>query len=183
MFDKLQVLLWSITYILIIFFSYKNIAKKNMAIPFIAILLNFSWEICALYVSGGFWAHIIWFGLDLFIFIYAIICVKKKIFYLISLIGCVCVFMIIRTITTGMLISSFIIDLIMAIYFWIDRKKILRDGKIVIAVTKLFGDVFALIYYAKYSIIILICGVCVLAFNVLYLVYCVREKKSITSKL
>ena len=40
--------------------------------PFIAGLLDFAWEVNAVIVSHGYWAHILWISLDVFILIYNI---------------------------------------------------------------------------------------------------------------
>ncbi|MBO5005839.1 MAG: hypothetical protein J6C89_00190, partial [Clostridia bacterium] len=183
---KIQILFWSITYILIIAIEYTNLGKKTPAMPFNSCMMNLAWESTALFLTRGFWGHIIWWALDLFIFAYSVYCtksIKKCLLYILCFIGCLIMFFCFSMHSYGMLISSFIIDLTMSIFFWISRKRILKKGKVIIALTKLCGDFFALLYYAKFHIIVVICGLSVLVVNIAYLVYCILEKYKENNKL
>ena len=76
-YDVLQVVFWSITYLFIIIFS---LIKKNIYMPILALVLNYSWETNALIfdlVNNGFgkysfYVHIIWIALDTWILILTI---------------------------------------------------------------------------------------------------------------
>ena len=178
--DDLQIIFWSITYVLIIIFSFKNIKLKCRAIPIIAVVFNFAWEFNAL-VMNGHWGHYVWLTLDVIILAFALITVREKkfiisdfIFILISLIVFNVIFW---TLSWGMLISSFVIDLTMAIGFYVRRKYLLHDGKIVIGIIKLLGDLFAWIYYSKFTVVVAIIGAVVFAFNLLYVMYAIKEYK------
>ena len=64
-FDFLQVLFWSITYVLVIIFNFRY---KIAGLPIIAMTTNFAWETIAL-THYGRAAHIVWFTLDFLIVI------------------------------------------------------------------------------------------------------------------
>lgn len=68
MLDSLQIIFWSITYVLIIISSQRDRFEKLISIPYAAGILNFGWELCALQQSQGFWGHVLWLGLDAVIF-------------------------------------------------------------------------------------------------------------------
>ena len=82
MFDILQALFWALTYILILFFTYRDTTKQLFYIPFSAILLNYAWEINAVFFSRGFLIHILWAFLDTFIFFSHVYILVKKNLYL-----------------------------------------------------------------------------------------------------
>lgn len=178
MFDIIQVILWGVTYIFIILFTYLNFKTKLRAIPLNASMLNFAWEINAIVVSNGFWAHILWGVLDVFIIFYNVysLNIPKRVYYLIALIVSCVLLNNVFHLPSGMLVSVFAIDLYMAISFLIDRKKLLSKGKIIIAIFKLLGDLAAAIYYSPSSIIVFIIAVFVLVVNSIYLFYCVCSK-------
>ena len=72
MFDTLQIILWSITYLLIIMDSIRE--HKSPGIPTVAVVLNFSWEIAAvihqiLDYGTLFWGNTAWLLLDAVIFV------------------------------------------------------------------------------------------------------------------
>ena len=69
-----------------------------------------------------------------------------------------------------MLISSFIIDLIMAANFLLDHSRLSNRGQRVIAVSKLLGDMFAWIAYKQEMLLINLIGIAVLTLNLIYLV-------------
>lgn len=180
MFDALQVVFWGITYILIVIFSIKNRSSKIRSISLLPPVLNFSWELNALIVSQGYWGHIVWFALDIFVVIACAAFIKGRkiqILYLLALPPGALVFYPFFRMDMGMLMSSFVIDLIMAVCFFVERKKLLKDGKIIIAITKLLGDLAAVIHYASYSVIILIIGIIVFILNTAYLAYAIADKR------
>ena len=179
MFDDLQVLLWSITYILIIIAGFKSQKLKMISMPYIACALNFSWEIIAFnHNRGTVWGHYFWLFLDIVIVYinYKYLnnrCKKNQ--YLLLIAVCICSFYFIFKLKSGMLISSFIIDLEMAVIFLLSIKKISPHFKILIAITKFLGDVFAGIYYFEYSKIIAVIAVIVFICNSVYLFLCIKE--------
>ena len=68
MLDNLQIIFWSVTYVLIIAAGWRSRARKQVSMPYVAGVLNFGWELCALQQSQGFWGHILWLGLDVVIY-------------------------------------------------------------------------------------------------------------------
>lgn len=179
MFDALSVVFWGITYILIVVYSIKNRKSKIRAISLLPPILNFSWELNALIVSQGFWGHIVWLTLDVFVVIACAAFIKgtkKQLLYMAALVPGALLFHVLFRINMGMLMSSFVIDLIMAVCFFVEKKKLLKDGMILIGITKLLGDLSAVIHYAPYSVIILIIGIIVFILNVAYLVYAIAER-------
>lgn len=179
MFDYLQIIFWSITYLLVIIAGIKGWGSKRISIPYLAVTLNLSWEICAIVVSGGYWGHIAWLGLDCIILFLGFSFLEKKsqkVRFLMKIVVFTIVLSAFFIPVNGMLLSSFAIDLIMAISFFINRKGLSPILKIPIAVTKLLGDVFAWIYYGPNNAIIMVIGIIVFMFNVYYLFYCIDEK-------
>lgn len=183
MLDKLQVIFWSITYVLIICAGFKSQKIIMVSMPYIAGVLNFAWEtIALLFVSkGNSWGHILWFGLDLMIVYISFKFLKsdherKK--YIFSIIAMTVVLFFVFKINGGMLYSVFAIDLIMAICYIVWRKQMSPHFKIPIAITKLFGDLLAGIYYANETKFVLIVAVAVFICNISYLAFCVMEYKT-----
>lgn len=89
MLDTLQVIFWSITYVLIIIAGFQSQEIRKVSMPYIAGVLDFAWEICALYNSQGFWGHILWFALDLIIVFFGFRYAKSSIHrnkYIVSII-------------------------------------------------------------------------------------------------
>ena len=176
--DTLQILLWSITYILIIIASFKNFAQRTISIPIVACILNFSWELVALINSEGFWAHIVWAGLDVLIIYFALRSFGKardKIIFLLSLVLLIVILFVVFSYSKGMLISVFVIDIIMAFVYVVDFKKMTPTLKIPIAIAKLFGDLFAGIYYGMDRPLIAAIAIGVLVLNFIYLLLSVKE--------
>ena len=174
-FDTLQVIAWSITYFLIIIY---NVKYRKLGIPPIALASNFAWETIAIYWDYSIdhfvnIFHIVWFILDLAIVItYIGRCepayLRKKYYWFGILLIDLIIFYHIFQLSFGMLISSFIIDTTMAIEYFIfcKAKKIIPNIlSISFCITKLLGDLFALVYYAHLSIIVLVLGIVVLIAN------------------
>lgn len=74
-----------------------------------------------------------------------------------------------------MLISVFVIDVIMAIAYVLEFNKMTPTLKIPIAITKLFGDLFAGLYYGISRPLIGVFAIIVLIFNFIYLVLSLKE--------
>lgn len=77
---------------------------------------------------------------------------------------------------SGMLISSYTLDLIMAIEYVVCSKEISVHGKLPIAIFKWLGDLFAWLFYCKQSIFVGIIGAAVFLLNLFYLAYCMEER-------
>ena len=151
---------------------------QKIGIPYEASIPNLAWEICALYVSKGFWIHILWVALDLVIFIinYRFIRTEKnKDYYLFATALITCFFFFIFKLSNGMLISSFIIDLSMSVFYLVRFGKISPCFKIPVAVAKLLGDVFAGIHYFKELKWLAFVPVLVFACNSIYLILSIKE--------
>lgn len=178
MLDNLQIIFWSITYVLILISGGRSRQERKIAIPYIAGVLNFAWEACALQEYQGFWGHLLWMGLDFGIIYFGFIYLssaRKRVFYISSIYIAILIFAYIFTLPEGMLLSVFAIDLIMAVVFLVDRKKLSRKCKLPIAVTKLIGDAFAGMFYAPQSVYVACMAMLVFCCNLVYTYLCWRE--------
>lgn len=191
MFDILQFIFWSITYFTVDFQIVKNLkhATPQFVFPRLACLLNFSWEFVAL--SGDILhhsfglpllIHVVWLSFDLLIVYNCAITLHRKhrIIFLISILPAFIGLFLWFQSPDGMLLSVFIIDVIMAIDFLVCATK-LHNGNIygiIIAVTKLIGDLFAWLFYQSQHIAVFYMGIVVLVCNSCYLFFvCVRIYK------
>lgn len=118
---------------------------------------------------------------------YLIISKKKNIrivLYLLLLPGFIALFYMMFRLPgfNGQLIIAFVIDCIMAVEFLACVKKISSHGRIPIAITKLFGDLFAWFYYMKFSNFVVFIGVVVFLLNLLYLAFCLEENAALSKK-
>lgn len=187
MFDFLQGMFWTITYVLIICSGFRSQKIVMVSMPYIAGVLNFAWETIALIFiskSNNLW-HILWFTLDLMIVYISYKFLefdrqRKK--YIFSIIAITVILYFIFKIKGGMLYSVFAIDLIMAICFILWRKNMSPHLKIPIATTKLLGDLFAGILCVKETKFVLIVAIAVFICNVSYLIFCVIEYKTTDKK-
>ena len=180
MFDTLQALLWGVTYVLILLASAKGRKQGKPSIPYIALVLNFAWEVCALIQSRGFWIHILWLSLDIGILAFGFAFLadrKRKMIMLAKTLSMLVLLSAIFSMESGMLISVFVIDLIMAAAFLIQARSLSRVLQMPIAVTKLLGDFFAGLYYFVYSPIVLGLAVATLVVNLLYFCRCLKIRK------
>lgn len=180
-FDQLQIVFWGISYVLIILIGIYNITinHNKPSIPYIAVIANFAWEICAINHSNGYWGHVLWFGLDTIIFILNFMLIKNsysKVLYILSTVLLFSILSILFRGPSGMLLSVFIIDLIMAICFLVSTNHLSPHFKIPIAVTKLLGDTFAGICYGSENIFVFIIAVVVFIINATYLCFCIKER-------
>lgn len=171
-FDFLQVLFWSITYVLVIIFNFRY---KIAGLPIIAMTTNFAWETIAL-THFGRAAHIVWFTLDFLIVItYFLFCkpiyLKHKFYCILLYLAELFIFHLAFH-SGAMLLSSFIIDCTMAIEYLIYICKIGKSGDygnrmllILICAAKLIGDLFAWLYYKEFHTVVLIIGIIVFVAN------------------
>ena len=87
------------------------------------------------------------------------------------------------SIDRGLFVSSFVIDLIMAIVYLLQRNKMSPHLKISISITKLLGDLFAGLYYFKGAKLVAIIAVIVFVCNVIYLLLNIIEYKTTDKKI
>lgn len=189
MVDVLQVIFWTATYVSVIFYGIKYRNPPSLLMPLLAGTLNFAWEVNALIyrfeVLGKLnWGCLVWAILDIAIYIlnirYLIIKSKKHspiILYvlLLPIVGIVFYALFRLPNFNGQLLTSFLIDLIMAAEFIIYGKRISLHGKFLIGITKLLGDLFAWLYYMRNSIPVMIIGAAVFLLNLFYLAFCLDE--------
>lgn len=168
-------------YVGIVYYSFRYKNEEKIFMPFIAGLLDFAWEVNAVIVSHGYWAHILWISLDVFILIYNIYLLKKlkrQISYGMAVLLLTAVlYVVFQRASGGMLISSFIIDIIMITEYVVTFKQISSRGKTLIGVLKLLGDFSAWVENLKYSNIVFAIGGFVLILNIYYVYMCIEEKR------
>ena len=114
--------------------------------------------------------HIVWLFLDVLIIsynIYALQGWKKRALY--SAFTGLCIitlYYVFRApLIDGMLISSFVIDIIMAVEYLVFIKKLSVRGRTLIGCFRLLGDLFAWIGNKDYSAFVFVAGLIVLAVN------------------
>lgn len=179
MFDTLQLIVWSFTYCLIMVSCFKHFKDRKPFFPAFAGAPTLAWEFLALLQSKGFWGHIIWFVLDGVIFVQNTIMLgtkRKKGVYLTLLLTCstILFFVFNSKQIDGMLISSFVIDILIASEYLIRIKKISPHLRTTIGFFRLIGDAFAWIAYARTATIILFFGGIVFVINILYVGGCLE---------
>lgn len=171
--DDIQFFVWTITYILIAYNGIKYREEYPRLFPWFAGSLTIAWEINALIALGGAVEHIVWLSIDAIIFILNarnFKTPKNIIWYVLFTIVVIFAMQYVFAMN-GMLLSSFIIDLVIAVEFIATAKKISRHGQVIIAITKLIGDAFAWLAYFSRSTVIAVLGILVLIANILYLAY------------
>lgn len=181
MLDTIQVVLWSIVYLLIIINGIKYFDERKIMMPLLPGSLCLAWEMNALIWNEGMWTHILWLALDVFVFILNVCNLRnvvKKVLYCCATACFSIVLMLAFHTSEGMLISSFIINLFIAIGYIVRAKEISSHGKIGIALFKWIGTCAAWIYYLPYSELVLIIGVGIFLIDLYYLSYCITERQS-----
>lgn len=183
--DIAQVALWTITYVLIVLYGFKYRKQRVLLMPLFSGSLNFAWEINALYKAGMI-GRAVWAILDVVILVHNIrlLSAKKRIVYT-GWTGVAAVVLFFAFDTFGMrslLFSVFIIDVIMSVEYLVLVKKIARNGKILIGITRTLGDAAAWLAYAKETIFVGIAGAVVLILNLLYLSCCFEEESKAKRK-
>lgn len=178
--ETLTALFWALTYLLICISGFLSCKIKKMAMPYVAGVLNYAWEVNALVVAHGLWMYSLWFGLDLFIIIFGIYflkSVKMKSIYIISIIISTIFLKVFFSFEHGMILSVFLIDLIMAISYLIRYKSLSPFLKKEIAVSRFLGDFFAGLAGIRYSPYYAIFSVIVCILNGIYVWKCFSQKK------
>lgn len=181
--DILTVIFWSIAYLMIVYSGFRSIKIKKVSMPYIAGVANIAWEICALYWISGFWGYMLWLGIDIVIVCFGFLFLNskvKKICYLVSILLCTLIFfLILHNSNKAFIYTVFIIDLLMAILYLIEYKKLSPVLKIPIAIAKLLGDFFAGFVFEQYTLTVVISSI-VFVFNSIYLYLCIKEKITFT---
>lgn len=179
--DTAMALFWSLAYACMVVYSFIYRKEKKPFMPLIAGTLSFGWEVQAFITSGGYWGHIAWLTLDCFILVYNLYILgsfKKRLSYaavvVASIVGFYGVFSI--TFFDGMLISSFVIDIIIAVQYMCSIIHISPRGRTIIGIFRLLGDLFA--WFAnKEPTVVFVIGAVVLLINLLYVAYCFELEK------
>lgn len=187
MFDILQIVFWTITYLLIIFYGIKYRQSPVLFMPLLAGSLNLAWEINAVLLQSFSIGCAVWAFLDLFIFVhnFRLLKQRKRVMYLVWLLIISFVFYFLFRVSAwnGKEVTVFTIDILMAGEFILCAKRITRHGKIPIAIAKLLGDLFAWLHYLRNSSFIAVAGLIVLLLNTLYLAICLEEQASDSRKV
>lgn len=192
-FDYIEATLWAIAYLFVVICGFKNKSLNKLAMPFTSVLLNFAWEFLSLvelFTSGdisfqALYIRVIWFVIDIPILY---LCYKKMSMYttdkffqkhfFTTLVVLVFVYALLFQHPSGMLISSFVINLRMEILFFTRRKKLDSTHRVPIAIAKMFGSIFTGLYYSDYSRIIPLLILPAIIFDILYVVYAIKEKRN-----
>lgn len=180
MLDHVNIISWSILYLLIVILGAKNWTDRKSYMPHLPGSLNLGWELNALALTkGDMYGHVLWAGLNLLIYMLNVHCLTKKrwkLAYIIWTMFVGCVFRLIFQMEDGMLISSFAINAIMSAAFIWKAKTLPLEGKIPIAVLKLVGSAAAWIFYLSDSVAVLIFGAVFVLLDLYYLCYCLEER-------
>lgn len=183
--DYLTVGFWSVTYLLIVFAGYRSRADKQVSMPYIAGVLNFAWEICSMYWKPGFWGYILWFAIDITIVWFGFCFLdsaRKRFCYIASIVfSTLALLLILQQSNSGFIYSVYIIDLLMAICYLAERKKLSPTLQITIGFTRLLGDFFAGFVFCRYTFTVVI-AIAVLICNCVYVYLCIRDKNMQLSK-
>lgn len=190
-FDYIGGFFWSVTYILIAFTGFINKKDTRIAMPIVSLTINFSWEtasiikscIDGLSITRGNFIRFSWFLLDILIIIVFYkkqqqVDVKRNKFKF-----CVLSWAVLTTVFAllfffteyGMPVSSFIIDIHMAIMFFCYRKHLDPSNRVFIAAAKLLGDICAWLAYGDVHYSIVVLGAGSFIFNTLYILYAIKE--------
>lgn len=178
--EMLTGLFWALTYFLICISGFLSIKIKKPAMPYVAGVLNYAWEVNALVVMHGLWVYTLWFGLDLFVVIFGIYfldSIKKKGIYLVSIIISTIFLKIIFSFEHGMVFTVFLIDLIMAASYLVRFKSLSPYLKKEIAISRFLGDFFAGFAGIRYSPYYAIFFVIICILNGIYIRKCFLEKR------
>lgn len=191
LFDKLQIVLWSLTYVLVIGGGRTGATPRRPCMPLVAGCLNFCWEVNALIISHGMWGHALWLALDAVILYQNMRYLNSRfqksgvIAYssALVLIGLLLAVLFRIPGWDGMMYTVFAIDLIMAAEYVAAVKQISPNCKVPIAICKLLGDLFAWLCYYKNSMYAAVTGAIVLALNLFYLCWCIEERERSRKKV
>lgn len=180
-FDFIQIFFWSVTYLLIVAFSFSDKNSPKIRMPLVAGALNFACEVSLL--TCGFTAgRFLWMILDVAIIVFNLRYLRCKNarnmwVYMLCVMAAISVLCAIAHIPGGdfLCLSTFVVDFVMAAEYVLRVNHIAPEGKIWIALTKLIGDLFAWLAYLSVSPVIAVIGFLVLLLNGFYLSYCLEE--------
>lgn len=194
--DYIEAIFWSLVYLAIIFTTFFNKNEKRFPISSTTIFINLSWEtasvisyICDYGLYFGFtrssFIRYSWLLLDILIVLLFNHKHRKNpkykkyfCFYTLFYFCFVTLFFLcFEKLKYGMVISAFIIDAHMEILFWKNRKKLDPSNRLTIAILKILGDFFAGMYYGRSHIVVFILAVVAFVFDVMYIIYAVREQR------
>ena len=123
--------------------------------PLLAGSLNFAWEVNALFLSNVFYGHVLWAVLDIFIIIHNVRFLEKskRIKYLLFIaVLTFAMYGIFRIPNIdGQKISSFLLDLIMAVEYVLYAKRIAPQGRISVGVLMFLGEILQLATLHKFN--------------------------------
>ncbi len=176
--ELLTVVFWAITYLLIVYAGFRSRSLKQVSMPYTAGVLNFAWELCAVIDKSGYWAYVLWLVIDIAIVCIGFFCLKSainKVAYGSALLFCTVGLLFAFNLTNGFVYTVYAIDLLMAICFLVERKRLSPVLKLPIAITRLLGDFFAGFVFCRYPLVTAT-AVIVLVLNVVYVCLCIREK-------
>lgn len=172
--DTIQLIFWTITYLLAIIYAVKY---KQHIIPWPAMFLNVSWETAALLKYKSI-LHVPWFLLDVVLVILFLFlrCERRSNRFICVWIACAvlntAVFLKLFGHNNYMLWTSFLMDLFMATLFLgmhFKKPQIINMLCLFIGLTRVCGDYAAWRYYRSDNLVWVVGGA-VQAVNLLYLI-------------
>ena len=168
--DTVQIILWTATYVEIIYLGCRY-HDLNPSMPYVSGCLNLAWEMNSIFQPGLVLGRLGWLILDAWIFIQNAMRLKdsKRQYILAEVIFLALVRWIFVAVPLGMLKSVFSIDLIMAVDYIVEQKRISFHGQVLVAATKLLGDLCAWLYYSHESRFVILVGFLVFLCNLFYL--------------
>ena len=180
LFNHLTVVFWTLAYLIIVLYGIQD--RKNhrlLFMPLISGMLAIAWEINALLISGGFYGHVLWTALDIFIFIHNVCFLEKSKrgkYLLLTAVSVIVLYGIFRVPNAdGQRNSSFVIDIILATEYVLCAKQIARQGKIPVGVLKFLGDLFAWLANMQSSVFVAVSGLIVALLHLFYLAICLEQ--------
>lgn len=190
--DYIEAFIWAVAYMLIALVGLVNKNDKRLAIPAFTLLANFAWEVASIfefegsYNNHGSFGRFLWLIFDIFIVVSVYFKYKdsqtfkrKAIIWGSFWLALTLMFYIgFNCHELFMPFSAFAIDIEMAILFYVQRKKLDPSLRLHIGITKLIGDVLAGLYCTiAINPYIAIIALGSYIFNVLYVIYAVKEFK------
>lgn len=177
--NHLTIIFWTLAYVIIVLCGIQNRKTPLLYMPLLAGSLNFAWEVNALFLSNVFYGHVLWAVLDIFIIIHNVRFLEKskRIKYLLFIaVLTFAMYGIFRIPNIdGQKISSFLLDLIMAVEYVLYAKRIAPQGRISVGVLMFLGDLFAWLAYMQNSVFVTVCGLIVLLLKLFYLAICLEQ--------
>ena len=182
--DTMMIICWAMAYLLMVWNGELFSAKAHLMIPTLACAFNISWELVAMIYSHGNLGHIVWFFLDVGVFLLCLKYIYKKAkkaiiytaVYIIVTILFVQIAYEVFKFRNGMLFSSFVINLIMSVMFVVFEKQISEKGKVSIAVLKMLGTMCATLSAGKGFVFLEIIGLVIFLVDLFYVALCMERQ-------